>query len=112
MAWSNLLPATRRLVQETILPKAITATSDVPPPRLIIIWPLLALIGMPEPSAASTGSRTKNAFLAPPSLAAFITARRSVCVTPAGTEIITSGLKKLKRPTAFEMKYVKSALVM
>ena len=37
--------------------------------------------------------------------AASITARRSVDVTPAGTETITSGFIKFHRPRALAMKY-------
>ena len=67
---------------------------------------------MPAPSAARIGSRTMNALPAPASRAAFITARRSVCVMPAGTEITTSGFTKLNHPVALEMKYVSIAFVM
>ena len=99
-----MLPATRTLAQDTMFPRAMTATSDVPPPMLIIMCPDRALMGMPAPRAASTGSRTTNTFRAPASVAAFTTARRSVWVMPAGTEMITSGFTMLNLPTALDMK--------
>jgi hypothetical protein len=51
------------------------------------------LDGDPAPIAASTDSLTTYALRAPARIAASTTARRSVEVTPVGTETITSGLK-------------------
>ena len=95
-----------------MLPKAMTACSDVPPPTFTIMFPDRALMEMPAPSAARIGSRTINALPAPASRAAFITARRSVCVIPAGTEMTTSGFMILNIPDALRIKYWSIAFVM
>ncbi|KKU42711.1 MAG: hypothetical protein UX58_C0001G0143 [Candidatus Wolfebacteria bacterium GW2011_GWB2_46_69] len=112
IAPSNLFPATRKLAHDTIPPNDTTAVSVVPPPILTIILPECELIGMPAPNAASIGSRTMYASRAPASFAALTTARRSVCVIPAGTEMTISGLNTLNDPTALVMKYFNIALVM
>ena len=66
---------------------------------------------MPAPIAASIGSLTTYASRAPAFTAASITARFSVDVTPAGTEMSTTGLKKFHLPSDFFMKYRSMASV-
>src|SRR3989337_4431163 len=105
IAWSILLPATRTEDQATIPPRDITAISAVPPPILTIILPEASFIGIFAPIAARTGSLITYAAFAPACTAASTTALLSVEVTPAGTEIIISGLNSLMRPQPLLMKY-------
>ena len=102
---SNSVPAMRKDDHATMPPKEITATSVVPPPIFTTMLPSDECMGMPAPSAASRGSFTKCTSRAPASFAAFMTARNSVDVMPAGTDMTTSGRKKLKRPMLLPMKY-------
>jgi hypothetical protein len=54
--------------------------------------------------AAASGSEIRKALRAPAASAASRTARRSTPVTPAGTQIITSGRTSEKRPQLLLMK--------
>ena len=56
MCSSNLLPPTRRDVDTTIPPRAITAISLVPPPMSMTMFPDGPLIGTFAPIAAARGS--------------------------------------------------------
>ena len=110
---SNLLPPTRRLLNTTMPPSAMTAISDVPPPMSMIMFPDGPLIGTLAPIAAASGSSIRYASFAPALRAASRTARFSTEVTPAGTEIITSGRLKPIRPlVALPMKNRSIASVM
>jgi hypothetical protein len=91
----EFVAGTLNRVEATMPPRLITATSIVPPPMSTTILPRDSWIGIPAPIAASTDSLTTYALRAPARIAASTTARRSVEVTPVGTETITSGLKKL-----------------
>ncbi len=77
---------------DTMPPKEITAELVIPPPMSTTILPVGSWTGSPTPMAAATGSSMRNAALAPASIVASITARRSTSVTYAGTETITRGL--------------------
>ena len=99
MLSSKRLPPTRRESLTTIPPRAITAISLVPPPMSMIMFPLGPLIGTLAPMAAASGSSMRYASLAPAFSAASLTARFSTDVTPEGTLIITSGLKRRTRAT-------------
>ena len=105
IAASILSPATRTECAVTIPPSEMTATSEVPPPMSIIMWPEVELIGMPAPMAAKIGSLATYAWRAPADKAASITALRSVLVIPAGIEIINSGLKNLKLGVVLAIKW-------
>ena len=96
IAASILSPATLKEWDVTMPPREMTATSEVPPPMSIIIWPEQELMGIPAPMAAKIGSLATNAWRAPADRAASMTALRSVLVMPAGTEMTNSGLKNLK----------------
>jgi hypothetical protein len=110
---SNLLPPTRRLLNTTMPPRAMTAISDVPPPMSMIMFPDGPLIGTFAPMAAASGSSIRYASFAPALSAASRTARFSTDVTPAGTEIITSGRLNPIRPlVALPMKNRSIASVM
>ncbi len=63
-----------------------------------------SLIGRPAPMAAARGSSISQAWRAPALIAASVTARRSTLVTPDGTQIMTSGLKRRLRPWTLPMK--------
>ena len=94
-------------------PSAMTAISDVPPPMSMIMFPDGPLIGTLAPMAAARGSSIRNASFAPALRAASRTARFSTEVTPAGTEIITSGREKPMCPfVALPMKKRSMASVM
>ncbi len=80
-------------------PRAMTATSVVPPPMSMIMLPVGPLIGMFAPIAAASGSSMRNASRAPALSAASRTARFSTLVTPEGTLIMTSGRKMRTRAT-------------
>ena len=62
-------------------------------------------MGIPAPIAASTGSFTTNAEPAPALSDACTTARRSAEVIAAGTDTITSGLRRRMRPDTLFIKY-------
>ena len=81
---SNLLPPTRSEVDTTIPPSAITATSLVPPPMSMTMFPDGPEIGTLAPIAAASGSSIRYASRAPALRAASLTARFSTEVTPAG----------------------------
>ena len=110
---SNLLPPTRSECDTTMPPSAMTAISLVPPPMSMIMFPDGPLIGTFAPIAAASGSSMRYASLAPALRAASRTARFSTDVTPAGTEIITSGREIAIRPfVALAMKKRSIASVM
>ena len=91
----------------------MTAISLVPPPMSMIMLPDGPLIGTLAPIAAASGSSMRYASLAPALRAASRTARFSTLVTPAGTEIMTSGLPNPWRPLrTFAMKWLSIASVM
>jgi hypothetical protein len=80
-------------------PSAITAISLVPPPMSITRFPLGPEIGTLAPMAAARGSSIRYASFAPALSAASLTALFSTDVTPDGTLIMTSGLKRRTRAT-------------
>ena len=102
---SNLSPATLTDALLTMPPIDITAISVVPPPISIIMMPSGALISMPAPIAAATGSSIRYTALPPACSAASFTARFSTSVTPLGTHTTSLGLKNRLPPHVFFIKY-------
>jgi hypothetical protein len=70
----------------------------------MIMLPEGSATGTRAPIAAASGSEIRKALRAPAASAASRTARRSTPVTPAGTQIITSGRIREKRPQLLLMK--------
>src|SRR5215204_5766241 len=97
IAWSMWSPAILMDDLVTIPPNEITATSVVPPPTSTIMEPWASLTGNSAPIAAANGSSMAYACRAPADLAASLTARSSMSVTPEGTHTITLGPKSACR---------------
>src|SRR5215203_2858793 len=97
IAWSMWSPAILIDDLVTIPPNEITATSVVPPPISTIMEPWASLTGNSAPIAAANGSSMAYACRAPADLAASLTARSSMSVTPEGTHTITLGPKSACR---------------
>src|SRR6266568_4743658 len=91
IASSSALPATRRLVDATMPPSAITATSVVPPPMSITIEPDGWFTGNPAPIAAAIDSAMMCTRRAPAAYTDSLTARCSTLVMPDGTHTTTRG---------------------
>ena len=103
MAASNSSPA--RLIERaaTMPPRAITATSLVPPPISTIMLPTGEFVGRPAPMAAAIGSSMIRTLLAPAFLQDSRTARLSTAVTPDGMQIMTLALLKIVPLRALRM---------
>src|SRR3990167_7234941 len=106
MASSILFPPTLTDECTTTPPKQMTAASVVPPPISTIIFPEGLAMGILAPIAAAKGSSIKKAVLAPADKVASSIALFSTDVTPAGAQIITSGLNNLLRPQTLSKKYL------
>ncbi len=94
IASSILSPAVRSLMQTTMPPNEMTATSLVPPPMSMIIEPAGSVTGRPAPMAAAIGSSMRNVLLEPAWSADSMTARFSTSVMPEGTLTTTRTLVK------------------
>ena len=101
---SNTFPATLIDAELTTPPSERTATSVVPPPISITIFPLGFEISNPAPIAATFGSSSKYTFLAPVFSAASLIAFFSTCVMFEGQHINILGLAKKLFPFTFLIK--------
>ena len=101
---SNVFPATLIDEDVTIPPNDNTATSVVPPPISITIFPLGFEISIPAPTAATFGSSSRYTFLAPVFSAASLIAFFSTCVMFDGQHINILGLPKKLLPFTFLIK--------
>ena len=97
-------PAMRRLRAVTIPPRAMTATSVVPPPMSTTMLPTGSETGSPAPIAAAIGCSIRYASRAPAWSVASMTARFSTSVTPLGMPTITRGRRKLRPWSAWRIK--------
>ena len=93
------------LVDVTIPPSEITATSVVPPPMSTIMLPVGSWIGRPAPIAAAIGSSMMYARRLPAAIVASSTARCSTPVIPDGTQTTTRGFASNRRLCTRWMKY-------
>ena len=80
------------------------ATSVVPPPMSMIMFPDGSVIGRPAPIAAAIGSSIRYTSRALAESADSRTARFSTSVMPEGTEITIRGRSSVERLCAFWMK--------
>ena len=97
IASSSSSPPMRMLVDVTMPPSEMTATSVVPPPMSTTMLPVGSWIGSPAPIAAAMGSSMMYARREPAAMVASSTARCSTPVMPEGTQTTTRGFASRRR---------------